>query len=246
MKKKKNNKKHIITLILLFATTFYILKINSRDFLKEISSILTNNIFNILIQDNNNINYNEERDKVLEKEISNLKKQLDLKNTYTSYKVINSTVTIKNKSYWLDTINIDKGKKDGIKKDMAVVTINGLVGKIEKVYPNSSVVKLIISDSKDYDVSITISNNNGNYIGKISNYDNKNNLLRITDISKNSIIEKNDIITTSGLGGIFPKGIYIGKVEKVENDKYNLNKNVYVKINQDFNNIYYVGVLKIK
>ena len=48
----------------------------------------------------------------------------------------------------------------------------------------------------------------------------------------------------SGIGGIFPKGVYIGEVEKIKEDKYNLSKVVYIKINQDFNNIHYVTVLK--
>ena len=53
-------------------------------------------------------------------------------------------------------------------------------------------------------------------------------------------------MVTSGLGEMFPSGIYIGKVEKIESDKYNLSKTIYIKTEQNFNNFHYVTVLKVK
>ena len=57
-------------------------------------------------------------------------------------------------------------------------------------------------------------------------------------------VKEGDVVTTSGLGGMFPRGIYIGEVKKVTNDKYGLSKTLGVKTTQDFNNIHYVTVLK--
>ena len=57
-------------------------------------------------------------------------------------------------------------------------------------------------------------------------------------------IQVGDVVTTSGLGGMFPRGIYIGTVEKIESDKYGLSKTLGVKTTQNFNNIHYVTVLK--
>lgn len=45
---------------------------------------------------------------------------------------------------------------------------------------------------------------------------------------------------------MFPSGIYVGQVKEIKNDKYNLSKIVYIKTNQDFNDIHYVTVLKVK
>ena len=59
-------------------------------------------------------------------------------------------------------------------------------------------------------------------------------------------INKGDVVLTSGLGELIPAGIYIGTVEKIESDKYNLSKNVYIKTYQDFDDIHYVTVLKVK
>ncbi len=60
------------------------------------------------------------------------------------------------------------------------------------------------------------------------------------------IIGVGDVVLTSGLGQSTPQGIYIGTVEKIESDKYNLSKNVYIKTYQDFNDIHYVTVLRTK
>ena len=86
----------------------------------------------------------------LEKEIEELKKQLELNKTLTEYDVVNATVLSRNKSYWFNTMTIDKGKKSGIKKNMAVITKDGLVGKITKVSNYSSEIKLITSIKLSY------------------------------------------------------------------------------------------------
>ena len=126
---------------------------------------------------------------------------------------------------------------------MAVITKDGLVGKISKVYSNSAEVKLITSDDSNYKVSVSIKINDGESIAILNGYDIENNLVKVVGVNKNSNVQVGDNVLTSGLGGVFPGGIYIGKVEKIESDKYNLSNNVYIKTTQDFNNIHYVTVL---
>lgn len=182
----------------------------------------------------------------LEKEIKELKDTLELNKTLTEYDIVNATVLSRNKSYWFNTITIDKGKKDGIEKEMAVVTKNGLVGKINKVSHTSSEIKLITSDDINYKVSVGISTSAGDTYAVLNGYDKENKLLMVTGVDKTSQIKEDDVVTTSGLGGKEPKGIYIGTVKKQENDKYNLSKNVYIETSQDFNSIHYVTILKGK
>lgn len=182
----------------------------------------------------------------LEKEIKELKDALELNKTLTEYDVVNSTVLSRNKSYWFNTITIDKGKKDGIKKEMAVITKNGLVGKINKVSYTSSEIKLITSDDVNYKVSVGITTSSGDTYAVLNGYDKKEKLLVIKGVDKTIPIKEGDVVTTSGLGGKEPKGIYIGTVKKEENDKYNLSKNIYIKTSQDFNSIHYVTILKEK
>ncbi len=182
----------------------------------------------------------------LEKEIEELKKVLELNKTLTEYDVVNATILSRNRSYWFQTITIDKGKKSGIKKDMAVITKDGLIGKITKVSNYSSEVKLITANDKAFKVSISIRTNGVDHYAVLDGYDKKTSLIKATGIDKTAPIQVGDTVLTSGLGGMFPTGIYIGLVEKIEEDKYNLSKNVYIKTLQDFNDIHYVTVLKVK
>lgn len=182
----------------------------------------------------------------LEAEIQELKDVLDLNRTLTEYTPINATILSRNKNYWFNQIMIDKGSKDGIAKDMAVVTKNGLVGKISRVYPHSSEIKLITSDDVNYKVSVAIKTGNGDSYAILNGYDSETECVTVTGVDKMSTVKKGDTIVTSGLGGMFPGGIYVGVVQDIKSDKYDLSKTIYIKTSQDFNNIHYVTVLKEK
>lgn len=182
----------------------------------------------------------------LEKEIQELKDMLNLKQTLTEYKTENATILSRNKSYWFNTITIDKGKKDGLKEEMAVVTKDGLLGKISKVSNHSSEIKLITSDDVNYKISVSIQTGSGDTYAILSGYDKKIGCVIVSGVDKTSSVNIGDTIVTSGLSDKFPRGIYIGKVEKIVNDKYDISKTLYVKTAQDFNNIHYVTVLKEK
>lgn len=179
----------------------------------------------------------------LEQEIEELKSQLKLNSTLTEYTPINATILSRNKSYWFNTLTIDKGKKHGIKKDMAVITSNGLIGKIAKVSNLSSEIKLITSDDVNYKVSVSIKTSGRETYGILNGYDKETNLIKISGIDRSINVEKGAKVTTSGLGGVFPGGIFIGEVDSIKNDKYDLSKTIYIKTSQDFNNIHYVTVL---
>ena len=182
----------------------------------------------------------------LETEIQELKDMLDLNRTLTEYTPINATVLSRNKNYWFNQLMIDKGSKDGIKKDMAVVTKQGLVGKISRVYRNSSEIKLITSDDVNYKVSVTIRTGTNDSYAILNGYDSDTECVTVTGVDKMSMVQIGDTIVTSGLGGMFPAGIYVGVVEDIKSDKYDLSKTLYIKTSQDFNDIHYVSVLKEK
>lgn len=182
----------------------------------------------------------------LEKEIDELKEVLDLNKTLTSYTPVNATILTRNKNYWFQTITIDKGKKEGLKEDLVVVTKNGLVGKISKVSNYSSLVKLVSSDDINFKVSVAITTDTQDTYAILGGYDVKNKCLKVSGVDKTVDVKVGNNVTTSGMGGMFPRGIFIGVVNKVENDKYGISKTLYIKTKQDFNNIHYVTVLKEK
>lgn len=191
-----------------------------------------------LIQKNVNV--------ALEKEVQELKDVLELNKTLTEYDPINCTILSRNKSYWFNTITIDKGTKSGIKENMAVVTRNGLIGKVSKVSKNSSEIKLITADDLNFKVSVAVNTNNVDHYAIMNGYNSKTGYIKATGIDKRININKGDIVKTSGLGEMFPSGIYIGEVAEVKTDKYNISKDIFIKTKQDFNDIHYVTVLKVK
>ncbi len=182
----------------------------------------------------------------LEEEIQDLKKLLELNHTLTEYTPINAMVLSRNRSYWLQTCTIDQGKKAGLQKDMLVITNEGLIGKISKVSYLSSEVTLITTNDINQKISVSIAGPLGESYAILNGYDSKKGLLKIVGVDKDASLEEGSTLTTSGLGGMYPRGIYIGKVKEVQEDKYNLSKTLYVESKQDFNKIHYVTVLKEK
>ena len=261
-RKQKKYDKRIIGVgsgILIFVLLFVSLQFNRKEFFLE--SILKDSLMVVnrvamypftALNNEKNIDQSESyliQKKVnesLEKEIQELKSLLDLNRTLTEYDTVNATILSRNKSYWFNTMMIDKGSSSGIKRDMAVITNNGLIGKISKVYRYSSEIKLITSDDINYKVSVAIKTGDSEAYAILNGYDSKTGYIKVSGVDKNSNVKEDDEIVTSGLGGVFPGGIYVGQVKKIESDKYDLSKVLYIKTNQDFNNIHYVTVLKEK
>lgn len=182
----------------------------------------------------------------LEKEIQELKDALELNKTLTEYDPVNATVLSRNRSYWFNTMMIDKGSSSGIKKNMAVITKNGLIGKIQKVSKNSAEVKLITSNDVNFKVSVSIRTNGMDHYAIMNGYDSEKGVVYAGGVDKLSPVNIGDVVLTSGLGEMFPAGIYVGVVEDIKMDKYNLSKNLSIKTKQNFHDIHYVTVLKVK
>lgn len=183
-----------------------------------------------------------DREKVsnLKEENDKLKELVKITNLYTDYDVIYAKTIIRNKMYWYSRITIDKGSNNGIKEGVAVVNYNGLIGKVESVTKNSSVVRLVTNDKNDDKISVCVDKNKSYKHGIISDYKYPYLKVELTDSVKGITI--GDKIITSGLGN-FPKNIKIGEVEKLEKDRFGLVNVLYVKPYQDMNDINYVGVL---
>ena len=256
MKKKRSRKQEDImlgigALIVIILLVISLSIDNDNGFILKDVSMFIEKIVMLPITKDNKVNtksyiIEKNNNEELKKEIVELKKALELNKTLTEYDPVNATILSRNKSYWFNTLTVDKGKNSGIKKNMAVITKDGLIGKISKVSHNSSEVKLITSDDVNFKVSVAIKTPSGDSYAVLNGYDKEKNLIKVTGIDKTTSINKGDIVLTSGLGEMFPAGIYIGTVEEIESDKYNLSKIVYIKTSQNFNDVHYVTVLKVK
>lgn len=181
--------------------------------------------------------------KELQKENNELKSQLELNNTLSEYTYVNATVVSRNIGYWYNTITIDKGKKNNVRLGDAVITNNGLIGKISSVSNFSSTVKLLTSDEIFNKISIKIEHEDEYYYGLLIGYDVDLNVYKIEGVVESNKIKEGDIVTTTGLTDYFPSGILIGKVNRVVMDEYDLNSIVQVTPSVNFKDISIVSVL---
>lgn len=179
----------------------------------------------------------------LEREIKELKEVIGINNLLSEYVEMNALVVGRNIDYWHDTITIDKGTKNGVTIGMPVVTNKGLIGKIVSTSNFNSTVQLLTSSSISK-ISVKIKNGDSYIYGLLSGYDDELNVYYIEGISSNIQIETDSIVTTTGLGDIFPSGILIGKVVGIKTDNYNLASLVEVIPSVYFNDFSIITILK--
>lgn len=182
----------------------------------------------------------------LRKELESLKKELHIDTLLSEYEYLNATVVARNVGYWYNTITLDKGSYNGVTEDMVVVNSYGLIGKVTSVTTFTSDVRLLTTNDSNNKISVLVSSDDNNYYGVINGYDYNNRTLTVEGISNTEKIAKDSYVYTSGLGGVFPRGILIGKVESQTGDEYDLAKIIKVKPIADFDDINYVAILKRK
>ena len=134
---------------------------------------------------------------------------LDLKNTYnlqsTGARVISGSTDSFN-----NTIVIDKGTSSGLAVGMPVVDSGGVIGQIIECGPTTSTVRLITDEKSGVAAMVQSSRAQGMLMGSASRQ------ITLNLINTNQKVAVGDTVVTSGLGGVFPKGLPLGKVTSVE------------------------------
>lgn len=115
-------------------------------------------------------------------------------------------------SLYFRSIFIDKGERDGVKKDMAVISPSGVVGKILKTSPYSSMVILLIDQNFALDALIQETRIKGVVEGMGTS---GCKLKYVLSLEKP---HKGDLVVTSGMEGVFPKGMLIGEIVSIQGD----------------------------
>ncbi|MCE5038253.1 rod shape-determining protein MreC [Staphylococcus auricularis] len=193
--------------------------------------------------DSNRVKQLEAENERLKAENKKYKKELDM-DDISQYDPISSTVIARNPDQWMNRFVINKGAKAGVKTNMAVMTTEGLVGRVTKVNQFSSQVDLISTNTRSNRLSVDIQHDGENVFGLIDHYDDKNEELVITDINNKDKIDKGDKVVTSGLADQLPSDLYVGEVTKVSNDDYGLSKEVRVKTGANLGDLSHVYVAK--
>ena len=139
-----------------------------------------------------------------------------------------------------ERILINKGSKDGILKNMPVITGEKvLLGKVEETYGNFSKVMLLSNKKMSFDVIIQSSEDvSGVGIGK---GDSK---ILIDFVPRDKKISKNDVVISDNLGGIFPKGFLVGKVKNIKKSDLDASQSIEIKPAIDINKLSSVFIIK--
>lgn len=142
------------------------------------------------------------------------------------YKWVIAQVVSVNEDPINKTIVVNIGSREGVKEGMAVSSVKGLVGVISHVSNFTSTVRLATGmDAKDPNsnaIAATAQGKENQVFGMIETYDKTSGNFLMTKIEDSKALAKGDTIVSSGIGGVFPRGIVIGTVESIEVGDYGL------------------------
>lgn len=186
----------------------------------------------------------KQQNRDLQNSYQELKKQMKLENDpdLSDYKKFPALVIGRSYDGWNQTVTVDKGQNDGIKTGMAVITSDGLIGKIGSVGKFTSKVMLISDKQNANQISAMVQK--PQIYGMIEGFDEQKGVLLFQKIPVKANVKKGQVVETSGLTGIFPSGLLIGKVTKVSSDQYGLTKIAEVKPSVNLNNLTRVMIVK--
>ncbi|MBT2688093.1 rod shape-determining protein MreC [Bacillus sp. ISL-47] len=180
----------------------------------------------------------------LKKDNTELREILDKKDSLSEFEPKQATVIGRNPDRWHELLIINKGKNAGIEPNMAVITSKGLIGKVKSSNTFTSTVQLLSSMDPTNRISAKIQAGENNFFGLIEGYDKEKGLLLLKRIPYDAKVEKGQNVITSGLGGVFPESLPIGKVVDVVPDEFGLTQTAYIEPGADFYDIGHVMVVK--
>jgi rod shape-determining protein MreC len=161
------------------------------------------------------------------KENAQYAKYYDLKREDNSLKFVSASVVGKDPGDFFQNFNIDQGSSTGISVNDAVITENGMVGCVSYVNANSSKVKTILSPDVKIGAVDKMSLDSGVISGNIELAD--QNLTRMILISSQNNIKLGDFAVSSGLSGMYPKNLLLGKIVSLEYDNYDISNYAIVE-----------------
>lgn len=172
-----------------------------------------------------------------------LRKLLNLKSGNTEFELETAEVIARSPSNWYNVLTIDKGVADGVALNQPVVSSgNVLIGRISEVGTTWSKITLLTDPDHAAGTQVLRSGEYGICEGDSALT--AEGSCKLSFVSKNANIIVGDTVVTSGLGGIYPKGLVVGKIQKIRPDIQGISQYAVVKPEADFKNLKAVFVIK--
>lgn len=173
-------------------------------------------------------------------ESERLRRLLDFREkTRDRYELMAADVIGRDPGNWFGTIAVDRGAADGVGPDMPVLLPEGLVGRVLRVSQHTSEVLLLTDPRSSVGGTVQVTRTPGVLRGVVNGFGQ----LRMTYLVKDAPVEKGQVVVTSGLGGIFPGGIPVGKIVSVRPEPTGLTKEALVQPLVDFARLEEVFIL---
>lgn len=153
------------------------------------------------------------------------------------FPIVTARVVGHNPGRFLTTLVINRGEIHGVKENMPVFSMNGLVGKITKASHSHSRVQLLV----DPNLKLSVLERKSRVVGFLESVDGR---LLTAMIPSHAGVKEGDTLITSGLGGIFPKGIPVGSVKAVRKSDLDVMRQMDVVPFQEFSSLEEVFVME--
>ncbi|UOQ47298.1 rod shape-determining protein MreC [Gracilibacillus caseinilyticus] len=183
----------------------------------------------------------------LNKEITELREVLNKTDSdfLDSFQSIQASIVARSKDQWFKQVTINKGTQDGVAPNMAVITGKGMIGKVQSSSPFTSTVLLLNGFDRSNRISVNVyqEESETDMSGFIVGYDDESELLMMELNENYQDLKEGQYVFSSGLGGVFPRGLEIGEIVEIRADRYELTSVAYVKPSADLEQLNHVIVI---
>ncbi len=152
-----------------------------------------------------------------------------------------ANVVMRDPANWWRTIQIDLGSRDGLRENLPVITDAGLVGRVSSV--STTHAQVVLVGDPNCRVSALVENSARDMGVLIAGGTLDTSLVELTYLASSANLKSGQSVITSGLGGIFPKGIPIGQIVDSRSVEYGLYTDARVKLNANLGSLEQVWVL---
>lgn len=194
-----------------------------------------------LKEENDTLKNLENENEKLKSENNELRDLLGLKGYFENYDMLAANVIAEDVTDWYNEFTVDVGTSDGIDKGCVVITTKGLVGIVYNAGPSSSKVRCVIDEQNVLMARVSRTDALVRLRGISS--ENYIHMMELDRISDNTSLYEGDVLVTAESGGVYPKGLVIGSVVEIKEDKQTKKRTAYVEPAVDFNTISHVYIL---
>ena len=191
------------------------------------------------------VNHWKSKNRELEEEVASLKASLELETVYSDYDLIHGSVQARSFEEWDQVITIDVGAKHGVEIGDGVINPHGLVGRVIDVQNDHALVSLLTANNEYSQVAVKLFISDHEFVPAIlTGYSHEEQVFKLKLLETKSTILADMTVMTSGQGGIYPSGLYVGAIDSVEKVADNMGVVAYMKSDVDYNDLKYVSVVK--